>query len=390
MTETLQLDLSEEGALPVSSVLVVDDDPDINRLLQVRLKSRGYKIRSASNGEEALAVLAEGGPDLMFLDVSMPGIGGIEVLQGVRAKGYDMAVIMMTAFGSEEVAIEALRCGADDYLRKPFEPTEFKAVLERTVTRLELTRQNAALRLQLDQKRKQLEAELARAAQVQMALLPRTSPPLDGFELAGTCLPAREVGGDFFDWHEPEGGTLTITLGDVMGKGMPAALLMATIRSTLRALSQRNSPDEVMNLAGRALEVDLDRVGSFMTLFYGQLGLPNGRLDYVDAGHGHVLFVRAGGAVEELLPRGLPLGLTFGDDYRQGTITFAHGDTLVVYSDGLIDALPDLAVNPRGLTALVKENNSAQEVVDQIVSAATHAGHLTDDLTIVALRCVSC
>lgn len=380
--------MSEDGAVDVSRVLVVDDDPDINRLLRVRLKSRGFQVDGASNGEEALRLLDEGmRPDLMFLDVSMPGIGGIDVLKHVRAQGLDMAVIMMTAFGSEEVAIEALRKGADDYLRKPFEPREFQAVLERTVTKLELSRQNASLRRQLDQKRRQLEAELARAAQVQAALLPRTCPALSGFELAGFCQPAREVGGDFYDWHEPSSGFLTVTVGDVMGKGMPAALLMATIRSTLRALSQQNRPAAALNLAGSVLEVDMERSGSFMTLFHGLLDAGKRSMAYVDAGHGHVFVRRAGGAVESLPPRGLPLGVTFGEKYVEGNLTFGAGDALVIYSDGLIDARPDLVLDPRVLANQLEVTIRAQEIVDRLVGLATLSGPLPDDLTVVVLRC---
>ncbi|HEY8600739.1 MAG TPA: response regulator, partial [Thermomicrobiales bacterium] len=144
-------DLLPTNAAQVRRILVVDDDPDINRLVRVRLTTRGFTVESATNGEEALAAIAADPPDLLFLDISMPGIGGLEVLADLRARGLDLAVIMMTAFGSEAVAIEALRHGADDYLRKPFDRTEFSATLDRTVRRLELSRQNAWLRTRLDQ-----------------------------------------------------------------------------------------------------------------------------------------------------------------------------------------------------------------------------------------------
>lgn len=120
--------------------LVVDDDPDINRLLRVRLKARGYEVESAADGAQALAAIERFGPDLLICDISMPIMGGLDVLDRVRADGRDLAVVMATAFGSEKVAIEALRRGADDYLRKPLEPVEFQAVLDRTVARLRLAR----------------------------------------------------------------------------------------------------------------------------------------------------------------------------------------------------------------------------------------------------------
>lgn len=123
------------GAHPVRRSLIVDDDRLTNRLLQVRLSNLGYDVLSAASGEEALDVLDREDVDLLFLDVSMPGIGGLEVLERVRATGSDVAVIMMTSYGTEEVAAEALRRGADDYLHKPFEGPQFEAVVERTVAR---------------------------------------------------------------------------------------------------------------------------------------------------------------------------------------------------------------------------------------------------------------
>ena len=150
------------GARPVRRLLVVDDDRLTNRVLQIRLQKKGYEVGSADGGEEALRMLDTFCPDLVFLDVSMPGVGGLEVLREVRTRELDAAVVMMTAYGTEEIAVEALRRGADDYLRKPFETAEFEAVLDRTVQRLQLVRQNAALRRQLDKQRRRLEAERAR------------------------------------------------------------------------------------------------------------------------------------------------------------------------------------------------------------------------------------
>lgn len=141
----------------VRRVLVVDDDADIARLLRVRLERRGFDVRCASDGEEALAALQsdpETHAEVLFLDVSMPRVNGLDVLERVRATGLDVAVIMMTAFGSETVAIEALRRGADDYLRKPLDREEFEAVLERTVSRQLLRRQNLALQQQLEEERR--------------------------------------------------------------------------------------------------------------------------------------------------------------------------------------------------------------------------------------------
>ncbi|MBV9280053.1 MAG: SpoIIE family protein phosphatase [Chloroflexi bacterium] len=376
-----------DRALAARRVLVVDDDPDINRLVSVRLKARGFDVRSASDGEEALAELVESPPDVLFLDVSMPGLSGLDVLERVRGERLDLAVIMMTAFGSEEVAVEALRRGADDYLRKPFETREFQAVLDRTVRRLELTRQNVWLQNQLDEKRRQLEEELARAARVQAELLPRDAPVLPGFELAARCLPAREVGGDFYDWLETAPGCVTLILGDVMGKGMPAALLMATVRAVLRAASQQSSPAGAVRIAAGAIAHDLDRSDSFVTLFHTQLVAAERRLLYVDAGHGYAFLRRSDGSVERLRRGGLPLGIMQEERYDEGCVDLRAGDTVVVYSDGLAEARADRTLDMPAVAQAVEGAATAAEMVDRLIALAGCAGECPDDLTVMVLRC---
>ncbi|MGN6358877.1 MAG: PP2C family protein-serine/threonine phosphatase [Thermomicrobiales bacterium] len=373
-----------DSALAVRRALVVDDDPDINRLVRVRLTTRGYQVASAANGEEALRLLADEPFDLLFLDVSMPGIGGLEVLDTVRERALDLAVIMMTAFGSEQVAIEALRRGADDYLRKPFERNEFHATLDRTVRRLELSRQNAWLQAQLDDKRQQLEAELARASVVQADLLPDNYPAIPPFELAACCKPARDVGGDFYDWQAPAPGCCWLTLADVMGKGMPAALWMATVRTAMRAVVRTSPPAEAMAYVAAALDPDLDRADAYVTLFLAQLDIAARRLAYVDAGHGHVFIRRADGRAEPLPCRGLPLGIQAGVPFQEGTVEFAPGDALVLYSDGLTDARPDLRGDQAMLAGHLAGARHASEMVERLVALGAN-GPLPDDLTVVAL-----
>jgi len=373
------------GAEPPLRVLVIDDDPDINRLLQLRMRARGYDVVSAANGAEGLEAIDRFRPDLIVCDVSMPVMDGLEFLDQVRGAGHDVAVVVATAFGSETVAIEALRRGADDYLRKPLEPVEFQAVLDRTVARLLLARENRKLREQLDEKRRQLEAELARAA-VQAHLLPREEPLLPGWDVAAVCQPAREVGGDFFDWQVDGDTALTVTLGDVMGKGMAAALLMATVRAALRAVAPARGPSERVAAVGRGLAADLDRSGSFITLFHAQIDGIAGDIRYVDAGHGLALVRRADGGVEPLRgPEGPPLGIETGTVYAEGQARLAPGDTLLIYSDGLPDARPDLGSDPTLLGPYLA-GGSARMLVDRLVTLADEAGQRPDDLTVVAVR----
>ncbi|HYB96828.1 MAG TPA: SpoIIE family protein phosphatase [Vicinamibacterales bacterium] len=365
----------------ITRVMIVDDNPEIHLLLTARLEARGFIVRSASDGEEALAQFQDFRPDIAFLDVTMPRFGGLDVLQVIRAENLDMAVVLTAPMGMEQMAINALRHGADDYLRKPFDGAEFQAALDRTFTRLTLARQNTALR-------KHLGIQLARAGEAQAELLPQADPQVSGFELAARCIPAGEgeVGGDFYDWQELRPSTLSLTVGDVMGKGVPAALMMATVRAVMRALAPQNAPGAALQEAARTLEPDLNRSQSFVTVFHAQLDLASARLSYSDAGHGFVLFLRADGTVEDLRHVGLPLGIRPGEVYVEDTVLLGPGDMVIVYSDGLAEVLPELVGNGAALAALVDPAESAACIADRLVAIARAAGPLVDDLTIAVLR----
>jgi sigma-B regulation protein RsbU (phosphoserine phosphatase) len=377
-------DLPQQALIP--RVLVIDDDPEIHRLLLARLEARGYEVSFASSGEEGLITLREVNPDLIFLDVAMSGMTGIDVLDSIRSQHLDVAVILTTAYSSEQVAIAALRHGADDYLRKPFDRGEFQAALDRTLARLTMSRQIKALRTELEKKQEQLAREIARAAAVQSDLLPTEHPPLSGFDIGARCIPARAVGGDFYDWQQLPTGMLSITVGDVMGKGMSAALLMATVRAVIRAMVSQHGPAAAVQHTASSLDGDLARSGSFVTLFHAQLDLMTAELRYVDAGHGQVFLRRANGRIESLLPWGLPVGVVTNERYGEGSITVEPGDLLVIYSDGLTEARPDLFRDQATLAAQIVDGESASATAQRLVELATSAGPLPDDLTVVVVR----
>jgi serine phosphatase RsbU (regulator of sigma subunit) len=361
------------------TVLVVDDDPFINRLVQIRLKNRGYQVMSAGDGERALELIRTASPDLVFLDVAMPKVGGLQVLEEIRRDKLDVAVIMMTAFGSESIAVEAMRHGADDYLPKPFEPMGFEAVLERTVRRLLLTRQNAVLRRRLD-------LEMAQAAQVQADLLPQHVPDLAGFEIAAYFRPARAVSGDFYDWYQDE-QTLTLTLGDVMGKGMPAALVMATARAVMRVAGGLRTPALALNTAAEVLGPDLERSDRFVTLFHCQLQAERRQFTYANAGHRLGFVRRQDATLETFEAQGLPLGIWADVTYTEKCVALAPGDFVVIYSDGLIDAKGDQEIGVEELAAVLSTELCATTVVERLVELAVPPGELPDDLTVLVLRC---
>jgi serine phosphatase RsbU (regulator of sigma subunit) len=370
----------------------------------MQLGAAGFtQVTSASSPAEALHLLGIGDEsnaaaagfdlanlDLIMLDVVMPGMDGVEVCRRIKASERlrDVPVIMVTAQTETEHLAAAFASGAMDYITKPANEVELLARVRSALRLKHETDQRKARERQIDDQRRQLEAELARAALVQAELLPRGVPPLPGFDLAARCVPAREVGGDFYDWQQTAPNTLTFTVGDVMGKGMPAALLMATVRAALRAVARQSPPAETIHEAAAALEVDLERSGSFVTLFHGRLDATTGRLDYVDAGHGHVLLRRADGTVTPLPARGLPVGVLPDHVYRQASVSLSSGDILVVYSDGLLDARPDLALHTETIAACLNGATNADDVVRRLFALAALTGPPPDDLTVVALCCL--
>lgn len=361
----------------ISRILIVDDDEDMRILLGAHLEELGYVVSAVPDGESSLQWLENNVADVLFLDLSMTGMDGIDVLKHIRERGFDVAVILTTAHGSEDIAIEALRNGADDYLRKPFNRHDLRMVLDRAIQKLSLFRHNVLLR-------RQLGVELSRAAEIQADLLPGKAPIVEGWDLAARCVPASKVGGDFYDWQYLPRETLSLTVGDVMGKGIPAALLMASVRAVLRAVGPRGSPATAVQTAASVLATDLTRSGAFVTLFHAQLELATGRLRYVDAGHGYVRLCRAGGAIEKLPAKGLPLGVLDDEVYEEGVVTMNPGDVLLIYSDGLTEGQPELFHS--GIGAWPIGAGAATAIAQSLIDGATSAGPLPDDLTVGVLR----
>ena len=251
------------------------------------------------------------------------------------------------------------------------------------------TRKEAEMALrESEKKRIELQTELSWAAWVQSKLLPDRIPKLKGFDIAARCLPARQVGGDFYDWEEIGPGVLALTLGDVMGHGIAAAMLMTTVRATFRTLAGQSTPLQAVKLAERALRRDLNNSESFVTLFHARLDVTSRRLTYVDCGHGYEFLHHTRGTVQTLRLRGIPLGIPFRESYREGTFVFHHGDTLVLYSDGLIEAHPELGLTHTLLAEAIKGATTARNSVETLLTLPGAGAPPSDDVTVMVIRCL--
>jgi len=243
--------------------------------------------------------------------------------------------------------------------------------------------------------RERIEQELHVARRIQQASLPEAVPALEGWEIYPSYLPAREVGGDFYDFLELEDGRLGLVVGDATGKGVPAALVMSTTCGMIRAVTQASdySPGEVLQRVNEALATRIP-ANMFVTCFYGVLDPGTGSFSYANAGH-DLPYVRRGGYAEELMARGMPLGLMPRMGYEENEIILGEGDRALFYSDGLVEAH-----NPEGamfgfprLQSLVAEHAQGEPLVDflmeELYSFTGKRWEQEDDITLVTLHRVA-
>ena len=240
--------------------------------------------------------------------------------------------------------------------------------------------------------REHIEQELQVARTIQQASLPKEVPQLEGWRITPIYQPAREVGGDFYDFLELDDGRLGIVVGDATGHGVPAALVMASARSMLRAVAQAsNSPGDALRRVNDPLATEIPP-NMFVTCFYCILDPKSGRLSYANAGH-DLPYVWHGGACEELRARGMPLGLMPGMHYEQKEIVLQKGESALLYTDGLVEAhnpQREMFGFPRLQTLVsehAEEERSLEEaLLEELYSFVGEGWEQEDDITLLTLR----
>ena len=367
-------------------VLIVDDVKANVDMLVEALRGE-FKLSVALDGDAALRAVAKSAPDLVLLDIMMPGIDGYEVCRRLRADAATREIPVMFLSSLEDVHDKArgFELGANDYLTKPFEILEVKARV----------RSLLKAKAYADAIREAQERDLAIAREIQMGILPSdlTTPSQGmGLDVHATTEPARHVGGDLFEVLRVADDRLVVALGDVCGKGIPASLFMAVTVTLLRTLARQiESPAQLLARLNDELAAQNPR-GMFVTMSC--LDLRGGRVMCANAGHDATLLLRTGGALEPVFgSSGTVLGLFPGAAYTNETLELQEGESLVLYSDGVTDA-----ADPAGATfgeerlrACFGEGTrgTAAETVDHVlrsVRAFADGAAQTDDITILAVR----
>ena len=221
--------------------------------------------------------------------------------------------------------------------------------------------------------------------EIQRRLLPQKPPDVFGYDIAGRCQPAFNVGGDYYDWHLLDDTMLQITVADVMGKGLAAGMIAAGLRTAMRVTSRNNTLLESVRRTAQGLQDDFDVSGTFATMFTSRLRPQHGHLEYVDAGHGLALHLSPDSRIRQLTARDLPLGAQAGSIWTSHETRIQPGDTLIVVSDGVLEAFAEPLEALRAAEQLVATSQTADEMADRILAAAEHAS-LADDLTAVVVR----
>lgn len=370
-------------------ILIVDDVKGNVDVLVAALRGE-YRLSVAMDGATALKIVATTPPDLVLLDVMMPGMDGYAVCRALRQAPATREIPVMFLSSLEDVRDKArgFEAGGNDYLTKPFDALEVKARVRSLVR----------AKAYADAVKEAAARELGVAREIQGGILPAdlvAATEGTGLEVAALLEPAKQVGGDLYDVARVAPERLLLALGDVSGKGVPAALLMAVTTTLLRSTARHHeAPDDIVRLLNEDLLAQ-SRRGMFVTLFCAIYDTRTRTLAAVNAGHLPALLLRAGEAPRPVLAPTCPMVGVFAPlSCRAERLVLAPGDTLVVHSDGVTEAF-DAAREMFGEERLVAElarlaGRPAAEVVDGVLAAVRrHVGEAaqSDDISVLAVRC---
>jgi serine phosphatase RsbU (regulator of sigma subunit) len=378
-----------------ASILAVDDTPANLQVLAGMLKERGYRVRPVPSGKLALQAARHDPPDLILLDINMPEMNGYQVCEQLKADETlkRIPVIFISALTDQLDKVKAFSTGGVDYLTKPFQMEELHARVE---THLKLRQMQIDLETytrQLEAAQKRLELDLKLAREVQHGFLPLRTPEIPGYAFSAHYEPAYEVGGDYYDFIPLPGNRTAVLVGDVAGKGVAAALVMAKLSADARfcVLTETDPAAAFTRLNGLMSESGIE--GRFVTLMAAILDPAEHSVTLVNAGHpAPLIYHGADGTVVEAITKelpGFPLGVTEGFEYTSRQVYLKPGDLILAFTDGVIEATnPDGGqLESKGLCAALQGAHlSSRTIVEQVLktlSEFSSGRRQSDDLTLV-------
>lgn len=382
-------------------ILSVDDELDLEVLLtqyfRRQIRKGEYEFAFAHNGLEALQKLLETLDfDIILSDINMPEMDGLTLLAKVNElKNPAMKCIMVSAYGDMDNIRSAMNKGAFDFATKPIDLDDLSRTIEKAIEQVRYIRESQQEHNQLES----IKNDLAIAGEIQQTILPRSFPPFpeltEVVDIYASMTPAKDVGGDFYDFFQIDDERIGLVIADVSGKGVPASLFMAVSRTLLRATALRGvSSAECLTYANKLLcKESLDSM--FVTVFYGIYHYKTGMMDYTNAGHNPPYLLRGGRTVECLpVASNFVVGVFDDIEFESNTLTFGIGDTLLLYTDGVTEAFNDKREqfsesNLQDILASMHESSSAKEVVTSVLqSVKIFSGDYpqSDDITLLSLQ----
>lgn len=369
-------------------ILIVDDAKANLDILVEGLKA-DHKLSLAMNGEMALQAAVRTPPDLVLLDIVMPGMDGYEVCRKMRAmlETADVPIMFLSSLEEVQNKTRGFEVGANDYLTKPFDMLEVKARV----------RSLLKAKAYSDAVKEQIASELRVAREIQMGMLPHDFAPFEtnyGVEFGAVLEPAREVGGDLYGVCDAGPERLVIFLGDVSGKGIPASMFMVRAISLARLLAREIAePEKILARLNDELSAD-NPSGMFVTFLCAVFEPKSGKLAIANAGHCRPVILHDGQpprwAVKNL---GTALGFEPGLEFERTDLTLRPGDALVLYSDGVTEAFnpqEELYGDGRLLADTAAfHGRTAQDITASLlqqVRAFASGAAQSDDIAILALK----
>jgi sigma-B regulation protein RsbU (phosphoserine phosphatase) len=316
-------------------ILIADDQCDLLDALRLLLKGEGIAMDAVTSPEAVVDAVAHGAYDLLLMDLNYTGDTtsgreGIDLLARVQEHDRLLPIVVMTGWGSVDLAVETMRRGVCDFVQKPWDNAQLVNTLRAEVDKGRIRRQTEAMeRRALDEARR-----------IQRKLLPTTFPQIDGCEISASWQPAAGVGGDCFDAIAFGSSRLALSIADVVGKGIPAALLMSNLQAAVRAFAtETTSAGELCQQVNRILCGNIAE-GRFISFFYCTVDTEHGTLTYANAGHYPPILVHADGAIERLSTGGPVLGPFANASYDERQVSIVSGDRLILFTDGITEVHP--------------------------------------------------
>lgn len=377
-------------------VLLADDQQDVLEALRLLLKSEGFATEAVNSPAaviKALSTPREREFDLMLMDLNYTrdttsGMEGLELIEQVRRLDDTLPVVVMTAWGSIELAVETMREGGCDFIQKPWDNDRLLNVLHAQLERGRKLRQQKQERLAYERFQR---FEFEEARRIQESLLPTRLPKVEGLEIAASWQPMREVSGDYFDVIKLGEEKVAICVADVEGKGLPAAMLMANLQAAVRSLApQTLAPGDLCERLNRTM-LQNSAGHKLITMFYAVIDTAQGKMSYVNAGHNPPVLARQDGSCERLLTGGSMLHIFADSSFETAEITLTPGDRLLIFTDGAVECC-DSSNEEFGEERLMqilldRRAEDAETLLRSVTRTVTNfsGGNFQDDMTVIAL-----